>query len=138
MSDLRHQIDAAVWRQRWHSLATDVRGGWWAVALVTALIAGAGYWIVTPRSAIGTVRGTAESAFMPASDQGRDPLHATVRLENGRLVSVVLPRTEPYRADTLIELRVVRRNWWPKSVSYQFVRYVDAPPSAALQTGRGE
>ena len=138
MAEQKQQIDDALRQHRWHSFLADVRGGWWVAVFVTALIAGASYWIATPRREVGHVFGAAVSAYAPASDTGRSPLHATVRLQSGDLVSVVLPTTAPYRATRFMELRVLRREWWPTTLSYQFVGYVDRAPNSALQTGRAE
>jgi len=103
----------------------DVRAAWGGVVLLVACLLGLVYWFATPASLVGEARGAVVGTFTPQSELGRSAARLRVQLDDGGAVTVTLPMQQPYRVGARVELDIVRRDWPPRTLSYEFNRYVD-------------
>ncbi len=87
------------------------------------------FW-ASPVTDLPDQRGTIVGAHQRQREDGQGALHATVTLENGQLVDVVLPRGVPILRDREVVLAVRGRDWLPERRWYRFKSYADeASPS---------
>lgn len=123
MSRSRQEIEQAFRRVRWQEFLFDLKRSWGVWALIVTLVFGFGYYSVTPRTVVETVRGTAIGAHLPASEDNSALMRIAVRIDSNRTVNVRVPRGTPYLAGSQIEIEVIRRDWPPHAITYRFVRY---------------
>ena len=118
-------VEHAFKRVRWQDFVYDLKRSWFAWLAVIALVGAYGYYSLSPRHVVATVRGTAAGAHQPPTDDNSLPMFVSVRLDTNRTVNVALPRGTIYRAGASVEVEVIRRDWPPHSVTYRFAGYAE-------------
>jgi hypothetical protein len=101
----------------------DIRSGGWVVGLLCLLLLLWLAWDGSPRGIAGIEYGHVDGVHHVQREDGPPTRRLRVRLDSGAYVSVYLPMAVIYRADARVELRVWKRDWFPNSKTYEFVRY---------------
>lgn len=125
MSRTPREIEQAFRNVRWQDFVLDLRRSWAVWALLVVTVGGFGYYSATPQSVVATIQGTAVGAHRPASEDDSARMRIAVRLDANHTVNVPVPRGTPYMAGSQVEIEVIRRDWWPRAVTYRFVRYAE-------------
>jgi hypothetical protein len=125
MSRSPREIERAFRRARWQDFVLDLRRSWAVWALLITAVGGLAYYRATPQTVVATIQGTAVGAHRPASEDDSARMRIAVRLDANRTVNVPVPRGTPYLAGAQIEIEVIRRDWWPRAVTYRFIRYAE-------------
>lgn len=125
----RKLIDAAIRRARWGGLIDTLRRYWLPLVLVAGMIAVFVFSTSSPPRHVAYVGGEVVRVHRPPSQAGAMTRAATIRLDDGGEVPVLIPATSADALHRRVVIEVLRHDRPPRVTTYRFDHYEDGPPA---------
>lgn len=118
------RVEEAFRAARWAQVREDFRRSWvfWTIFVAALLVFAV--WVGSPLSVTSGLRGQVVGVFHKQHETG-SYRNATVRLDDGRIISVWLPRADAYVPDRCVIVEARARVWFPRVTTYRLVEYGD-------------
>lgn len=124
------RLSAALWRARMEELGRALRRFWFPLLLVLCMAALFLFSVSSAPQHVSYVRGEVIGAHQAQTDTGRGATYADVRLDDGGVIRVELPRGALIPINRRVVIEVLSHDRPPRGVIYRFDRLEAAPDAA--------
>lgn len=125
----RKVIDAAIRRVRWGGLIDALRRYWLPLVLVAGMIALFVFSTSSPPRHVAYAGGEIVGLHHVQAENGRVSRTATVRLDDGGEIPVMIPSAGAAPLHRRVVIEVLRHDRPPRVTTYRFDHYEDEPPA---------
>ena len=117
------EVEAVFTRDRLRRVVVDLRKGWLWIALLLAAVSFSLMLTLTPRRSLGVENAEVVGGRVLEREDGSSP-YADLRLENGSVVTVRVPRGILLPNGSTVRVESFERTWPWQRTTYQYVARV--------------